>query len=113
MNFLGGRTETIFDEVDFLIHNNPGYIIIYVGTNHLKKKPNFLYHVNALSANPTEWSAGKLSLSLFDHFGGLAPKGLTQYLDHTPSWHLYVHSQHCKIQNNVKNMFKINDKGHQ
>ena len=74
MNFLGGRTETIFDEADFLIHNNPGYIIIYVGTNHLKKKPNFLNHVNALSANPTEWSAGKLSLSMFDHFGGLELK---------------------------------------
>ena len=46
---------------------------------------NFKYKLNPLSVNPTNWSntlkqfAGILStncLSVFDHFVGLAPKGL-------------------------------------
>ena len=47
-------------------------------------------YINPVSANFTKWSdtlklfVGKLPtncLSVFDHFVGLAPKGLTSYLD--------------------------------
>ena len=34
------------------------------------------YYINSLSANPTEWSDTQICLSVFEHFVGLALKGL-------------------------------------
>ena len=56
-NFLGGTTETILEEVEEQVNNNPDTLIVHTGTNDFTKGKNVLNNIKKIIKSVKRFSS--------------------------------------------------------